>query len=102
LEPGKAGTITSREKAGRADISTSLSKVPVSLQVILGTAQMPLSELLSLKAGSEIKLDFRPGDPVTILINGCRVARGDLYVLEAEGDRFGVKISELFANALPI
>jgi flagellar motor switch protein FliN len=94
--------LAERGKAPRNEISTSLSKVPVTLQVILGTAQMPLSELLALKAGSEVKLDFKPGDPVTILINGCKVARGDLYVLEAEGDRFGVKISELLANALPI
>lgn len=85
-----------------ASISASLSKVPVTLQVILGAAHMPLSELLALKSGSEVKLDVRPGDPVTVLVNGCKIAKGELYVLDNEGDRFGVKISELFESALPV
>ena len=83
-------------------VSASLSKVPVTLQVVLGAANLPLSELMSLQTGSEVKLDVRPGDPVTVLVNGCRIARGELYVLDSEGDRFGVKISELFESALPV
>lgn len=86
----------------QASVSASLSRVPVTLQVVLGAAYLQLSELMSLKAGSEVKLDVRPGDPVAILVNGCKIARGELYVLENEGDRFGVKISELFENAMPV
>jgi flagellar motor switch protein FliN/FliY len=83
-------------------VGASLSKVPVTLQVILGAAHLPLSELMALKSGSEVKLDVRPGDPVTVLVNGCKIAKGELYVLDSEGDRFGVKISELFESAMPI
>ncbi|MBL8791307.1 MAG: FliM/FliN family flagellar motor switch protein [Rhizobiales bacterium] len=91
MAPGLAGAV-----------SASLSKVPVTLQVILGAAHLPLSELMALKSGSEVKLDVRPGDPVTVLVNGCKIAKGELYVLDSEGDRFGVKISELFESAMPI
>lgn len=92
------------QSSGRmqSPVSASLSKVPVTLQVVLGAAHLPLSELMSLQSGSEVKLDVRPGDPVTVLVNGCKIARGELYVLDSEGDRFGVKISELFESALPV
>lgn len=91
-----------RSAVGGASVSSSLSKVPVTLQVVLGAAHLQLSELMELKAGSEVKLDVHPGDLVTVLVNGCKIARGELYVMENEGDRFGVKISELFESALPV
>ena len=81
-------------------VAGSLSKVPVTLQIVLGTAQLQLSELMSLKSGSDLKLEARPGEPVLLLINGCKIARGELFVLEDDGDRFGVKISELYEGAM--
>jgi flagellar motor switch protein FliN len=77
-----------------------LSKVPVTLQVILGAAQLQLSDLMALKSGSDVRLDAKPGEPVTLMVNGCKIARGELYILEEEGDKFGVKITELFESAL--
>lgn len=82
--------------------SPSLSRVPVTVQVVLGTAKLPLSELLSLQSGAELSLVEKPGDPVTVLVNGCTIAKGELYVLEGEDERFGVKISEIFEGAMPI
>jgi flagellar motor switch protein FliN len=84
----------------QSTVAASLSKVPVTLQVILGAAQLQLSDLMALKSGSDVRLDAKPGEPVTLMVNGCKIARGELYILEEEGDKFGVKITELFESAL--
>jgi flagellar motor switch protein FliN len=81
-------------------VAASLSKVPVTLQVLLGAAHLPLSDLMALKSGSDLKLDARPGEPVTLLVNGCKIAQGELYVIEEEGDKFGVKVTELFESSM--
>jgi flagellar motor switch protein FliN len=88
------------QNGGFGGVAASLSKVPVTLQVLLGAAHLPLSELMALKSGSDVKLDARPDEPVTLLVNGCKIARGELYVLEEEGDKFGVKVTELFESAM--
>jgi flagellar motor switch protein FliN/FliY len=46
-------------------------------------------------SGSIVTLDQKLGTPVTILVNGKEVARGDLFVLDGEQDRLGVTITEL-------
>jgi flagellar motor switch protein FliN len=96
-ESGKAPS----PMGGLSNVAASLSKVPVKLQVLLGAAHLQLSELLALKSGSDVRLDARPGEPVTLLVNGCSIARGELYIIEEEGDRFGVKITELFESSKP-
>ncbi len=80
----------------------SLSRVPVTVQIVLGTAKVLLSDLLAMQSGSELSLAEKPGDPVTVLVNGCTIAKGELYVLEGENERFGVKISEIFEGAMPV
>jgi flagellar motor switch/type III secretory pathway protein FliN len=29
------------------------------------------------------------------MVNGCQIAKGQLYILEEEGDKFGLKITEV-------
>ena len=77
------------------DMMSSFGNVPVTIQVILGSAQLPLNRLLSLKAGSLVELDERLGEPVCLFVNGCKIAMGELFVLDGEGDKLGVKITSL-------
>ena len=79
------------------DMMSSFGNVPVTVQVILGSAQLPLNKLLSLKAGSIIQLDERLGEPVCLFVNGCKIAMGELFVLDGEGDKLGVKITSLLS-----
>ncbi|MBG1233202.1 FliM/FliN family flagellar motor switch protein [Aestuariivirga litoralis] len=79
-------------------MAASFAKVPVTVQVMLGTARIPLSELLSLKAGSLLGLDQKLGEPVTVIVNGCKVATGELFVLEGEDEKLAVKIKEVVSS----
>lgn len=71
----------------------AMLNVDLNVQVILGHARMPISQLLKLSRGSVIELDRRIGEPVDVVINDRLVARGDLVKLE--GDRIGVTLTEI-------
>lgn len=76
-------------------LTSSFGKVPVTVQVILGSTRIPLNQLLALKVGSMIQLDEILGTPVAVIVNGCKIAMGELFVLDGGEDRLGVKITEL-------
>jgi flagellar motor switch protein FliN len=78
-------------------LSNAFSAIPVTVQVMLGTATLPLSELMQLRPGSEIKLDQSVGEQVVVIVNGTRIAEGELYVLESENDRLGVRIARILS-----
>ena len=58
----------------------------------LGRTKLPVNEVLGLTAGSVVEFERHPGEPVDILVNGQRIARGDVVVVN---DRFGVCITGL-------
>lgn len=70
--------------------------IPVSVQVVLGTAKMPVSQLLALGRGAVIELDRKAGDPVDVTVNGRVVARGEIVLLADQ--RIGVTLTEIVHN----
>lgn len=82
-------------------LTGAFANVKVSVQVMLGSTRLTLAEMLALQPGSTITLDQKLGEPVSVIVNNCCVAKGELYVLEKEGNRLGVKISEMVAPAAP-
>jgi flagellar motor switch protein FliN len=73
----------------------SILKIPVAIQVVIGSARLPLSQVAQLGPGAMITLDQKLGTPATILVNGKEVAKGELFVLDGEGDRLGITITEV-------
>ncbi len=73
----------------------TILRIPVSVQVILGSAQMPVSQLMRLGRGSVVALDQRVGEPVNIVVNGRIVAKGEVVVVEEDSSRFGVTLTEV-------
>ncbi|SFK66055.1 flagellar motor switch protein FliN/FliY [Pseudovibrio ascidiaceicola] len=69
--------------------------IPVDMQVVLGSATMPVASLLKLGRGAVIPLDHRVGEPVDIVVNGRTVARGEIVVVEDDNSRFGVSLTEI-------
>ena len=69
--------------------------IPVTMQVVLGNAVMPISSLVKLGRGAVVKLDTNVGDPVDLIVNGRVVARGEVVVLENEDTRFGITLTEI-------
>lgn len=87
----ETATPSPSQKAGR-NIEAMLN-VDLRVQVILGHARMPISQLLKLSRGSVIELDRKIGEPVDVVINDRLVARGNLVKLD--GERIGVTLTEI-------
>jgi flagellar motor switch protein FliN/FliY len=72
-----------------------LLDVPVSVTVELGSTKLPMREVLALTSGSIIKLDKMAEEPVELLVNGKRLARGEVVVVD---NKFGIKITEIIGG----
>lgn len=72
--------------------SPIFDKVQVALQASLGEAELSVSELLALKAGSIVKLGLKLGEPIDLKLNDALIARGEIV---AVGENFGVRIVEV-------
>ena len=87
LSPGQA--------AGDALVPRDLSlfgHVNVRVTAEIGHAELPIEELLASKSGDVIPLVQTVETPITLLINGKPVARGQLVAVD---DNFGVQITEI-------
>ncbi|MCV0393738.1 MAG: flagellar motor switch protein FliN [Rhizobiaceae bacterium] len=73
--------------------------IPVDVQIILGSTEMSVSQLMALQKGSTVALDRRIGEPVDIMVNGRKIARGEITVLEEDPSRFGIRLTEIVAGA---
>jgi len=73
----------------------SILRIPVQLQVLVGSATLPVADLLKLGQGAVIPLDSRVGDPVEVIVNGRSIARGEVVVIEEDSTRFGVSLTEI-------
>jgi len=59
---------------------------------VLGTATMPIHQLLRMGRGAVIELETHEDDDVQILANSVPVARGQVTV---QGEKIGVEITEV-------
>lgn len=74
--------------------------IPVDIQVLLGSATMPVAQLMKLGRGAVIPLSRRVGEPIEILVNGRAIARGEIVVLEDDNSRFGVSLTEILGGGI--
>ncbi len=73
----------------------SILQIPVVLQVVVGSATLPVADLLKLERGAVVPLNSRVGDPVEVMINGREIARGEVVVVEDDHTRFGVSLTQI-------
>jgi flagellar motor switch protein FliN/FliY len=90
--PSAASGAKPRENAGNYD---TIMKIPVTVQVVLGSTSMPVASLMKLGRGAVISLDQRVGEPVNVVVNGRVVARGEVVVVDEDSSRFGVSLTEI-------
>jgi flagellar motor switch protein FliN/FliY len=64
--------------------------LPVSIE--LGRTHLMISEILNLKRGSIVEFEKLASEPVDILINGKKMAEGEVVVIEKH---FGIRITNL-------
>lgn len=70
--------------------------VPLEISVVLGRTKKCIKDILSLGAGSLIELDKLAEEPVEILVNGKKVAYGEVVVVD---ENFGVRITSIVSSA---
>ncbi|SMC17967.1 flagellar motor switch protein FliN/FliY [Clostridium acidisoli DSM 12555] len=69
--------------------------VPLDISVVLGRTKKNIKEILNLGTGSLIELDRLAEEPVEILVNGKKVAYGEVVVVD---ENFGVRITSIISN----
>lgn len=70
--------------------------VPLEISVVLGRTKKSIKDILALSNGSLIELDKLADEPVEILVNGKRVAYGEVVVVD---ENFGVRITSIMSSA---
>ena len=66
--------------------------VSVDITAVLGTAVMPISQILKLGRGAVVELNRGVGEDIEIHANNRLVATGEVIVIE---DRLGVNINNI-------
>jgi flagellar motor switch protein FliN/FliY len=77
--------------ASAADLELVLD-VPVELAVEIGRTTMTIRETLALGPGSIVTLQKMTGEPVDLLVNGRRIATGEVVAIDEE---FGLRITHV-------
>lgn len=79
--------------AGLASSSLSvLHDVEMVVTAELGRTTMPVRELLGLAPGMVVEIDRAAGAPIDLLVNGRKIAAGEVVVIDEE---FGIRITEI-------
>ncbi|MFO0334366.1 MAG: flagellar motor switch protein FliN [Pseudomonadota bacterium] len=88
-------------KADGAPAGTEVSleliyEVAVTVALEVGRTRISVRDLLQLSQGSILELDRLAGEPLDVLVNGVRIARGEVVVVN---DKFGISQLELVRPA---
>lgn len=70
--------------------------VPLDVSVVLGRTKKSIKDILNLSTGSLIELDKLAEEPVEILVNGKKIAYGEVVVVD---ENFGVRITSIISGA---
>ena len=82
---------TVTDKAGLDNLKV-LENIEVKLTVEVGSTELKIRDLLRLNEGSVVELERLAGDPLDILANGVKIAKGEVVMV---GERFGIRFTEV-------
>jgi len=66
--------------------------IPVDITVVLGKTKMTINQMLKLAKGSVVELYKNVGEPIDVLVNGKKVARGEVVIVD---DKIGITLTEI-------
>ena len=80
--------------AGEAALGSlnNLFDVNVTVTAELGRVTLSIGDLLKLSIGSVLELHRAVSEPVDLMVQGVRMARGEVVVVD---DRFAIRIKEI-------
>lgn len=73
-----------------------LHDISLSISIELGRRMMMIREILELERGSIVEFDKLASEPVDILINGTKMAEGEVVVIDKH---FGIRITTMLDPA---
>jgi flagellar motor switch protein FliN len=73
-----------------------IMSVPLQITVEIGRSKKPIKDILDFTSGTIIELDKQAGSQVDVFVNGKRIAKGDVVVVD---DFYGVRITEVLSNS---
>jgi len=71
-----------------------INDIPLQVTVELGRTHKSLQEVMNFGVGTIIMLERLAGEPVDVIVNGKRIAKGEVVVID---ENYGVRINEIFA-----
>lgn len=92
---GSAGADANAAKVARSDKFIDINyllDVNLQITVEVGRKQAYISQILGYDHGSIVELDKLVGEPLDLLVNKKRVARGEIVVVN---EKFAIKITEI-------
>lgn len=69
-----------------------LEGISVELQIVLGSADVPIRQILKMSRGAMIPLGVGHDDPTLVCVNNQPIARGKVLV---SGDQMSLEITEV-------
>lgn len=72
-----------------------LKDIEVDVSVELGRITIPIGEVLQLVKGSVVELENLAGEPIDVMVNGLKIAQGEVVVID---EHFGVRITKMITT----
>ncbi|ODT30558.1 MAG: flagellar motor switch protein FliN [Hydrogenophaga sp. SCN 70-13] len=69
-----------------------MRRIPVTLTLELGSAEVSLEDVAQLRPDSVVELDVLAGEPLTMKINGVAIGKAEVVV---SGENYGLKVLEV-------
>ena len=94
VEPDKSDDKQKVAEQGSAAVSNLrvLENIEVKLTVEVGNTEIKIKDLLRLNEGSVVELERLAGEPLDILANGTKIAKGEVVMV---GEKFGIRFTEV-------
>jgi flagellar motor switch protein FliN/FliY len=67
-------------------------EVRVEVSAVLGTAMMPIAQILKLGRGAVVELNRKVGEPIELRANEALVGYGEIVVVD---DKLGITMTEV-------
>jgi len=74
-----------------------IMSVPLQISVEIGRTTKPIKDILDFTSGTIVELDKQAGSQIDVYVNGKRIARGDVVVVD---DFYGVRITEVLSSEI--
>lgn len=91
-------TPTAMERSTEDDNLELLLDVPVTVSVEIGRTSLSIKEVLDLAPGSIVSLGKLAGEPMDLLVNGKRIALGEIVIVDESfgiRDSFGIRVTSI-------